>query len=147
MRRVLIANDVIAEETKRLIDEGQEVTLRVKGNSMLPFIHGDKDMAVLRSVSKPLSRWDIVLAYDTRGVLVLHRIIKIEDNVLTLMGDGNLKGVEQCKQTDVIAKLEAVQREERRWDCNTRNARLKAVIWFRIRPLRRYLLGVYRRII
>ena len=67
MRRVLIANDVIAEETKRLIDEGQEVTLRVKGNSMLPFIHGDKDMAVLRSVSKPLSRWDIVLAYDTRG--------------------------------------------------------------------------------
>ena len=146
MKRVVVANDVIAQETKRLIDMGREVTIPVKGNSMLPFIHGNKDLAVLQQISSPLNKWDMVLAFDSRGVLVLHRIIQINGDTLTLMGDGNLKGVETCSVSDVIARLEYVERAEKRWNCNTRSARMKAVLWYHLRPVRRYLLAIYRRV-
>ena len=147
MNKIVIPNDVLAQETKRLIDQGHEVTIPVKGNSMLPFIHSDTDNAVLKQVVQPLRKWDIVLAYDTRRVLVLHRIIRIAGDELTLMGDGNLVGIETCRVSDVIGKLESVKRDDKEWHCNTGSARAKAVVWYYLRPLRRYLLFVYRKAI
>ena len=147
MKKVVIANEEMAEEVKRLIGMNHEVIIPVKGNSMLPFIQGDKDLAVLRPASHPLKKWDVVLAHDSRGVLLLHRIIHIAGDELTLMGDSSLNGVETCKASDVIAQLETVKRKDNQWSCNTRSARTKAAMWYYLRPLRRYLLAIYRRLI
>ena len=147
MKKVVIANEEMAEEVKRLIGMNHEVIIPVKGNSMLPFIQGDKDLAVLRPASHPLKKWDVVLAYDSRGVLLLHRIIHIAGDELILMGDGNLVGIETCRVSDVIAKLESVKRDDKVMYCNTGSARVKAVVWYFLRPLRRYLLFVYRKTI
>ena len=146
MRKIVVANDIMAAETRRLIDEGNEVLLRVKGSSMLPFIHGDIDEAVLRKAPDDLKRWDIILAYDVEGRLLLHRIIKIDDEVITMMGDGNVHGVEKCFRGDVIAQLVEVQRGNRRWACNSPRARRKAILWYHLRPIRRYLLAINRRL-
>ena len=85
---------------------------------------------------------DIVLAHLGGGRYVLHRIIAIDGDNVTLMGDGNLKGTESCLKSDisgtVVRILKASGKEyvpgKGRW-------------WRALKPFRRYILGVYRRII
>ena len=86
MKKVVIANEEMAEEVKRLIGMNHEVIIPVKGNSMLPFIQGVKDLAVLLQASHPIKKWDVVLAHASRGVLLVHRIIHIGGHELTLRG-------------------------------------------------------------
>ncbi len=146
MKRITLPNEIVIAEAQKLIEEGQDVLLRVKGNSMLPFIRGGEDFAVLRKVSQSLKRWDIVLAQDLNGRLIIHRIIDITPECVTLMGDGNLGYVEYCAPDGIIARLENIKRGERLIECNTSWARRKAIVWYHLRPARRYLLAIYRRI-
>ena len=76
---------------------------------------------------------------------VVHRIIRIDGDRVTLMGDGNVCGVEHCTLSDVKARADYVVDARggkhylySRW--RIRAARL----WFRLRPIRRYLLFIYR---
>ena len=54
-------NEII-EEACRLVREGVNVTLPVKGLSMLPFIIGDKDSVILRGPGGVIDVGDVVLA-------------------------------------------------------------------------------------
>ena len=38
MKKVILSNDVLLPEIIRLLNEGESITMKVKGNSMLPFI-------------------------------------------------------------------------------------------------------------
>ena len=145
MKRIKLPNEVVIAEARTLLDKGHDVTLRVKGCSMLPFIRGGEDFGVLRKPVASLKKWDIVLAHDRNRRLVLHRIVEITPDTITLMGDGNLGLVEHCNPEDIIARLEYVQRNEQLLDCNSKWARTKAIVWFHLRPVRRYLLAIYRR--
>ena len=40
MNTITIANEILLEEVRRLLMKGNNVTIRAKGNSMLPFITG-----------------------------------------------------------------------------------------------------------
>ncbi len=146
MKKIVLPNDIVIGEVKKLIDEGHEVSLRVKGNSMLPFIRGGEDLVLLRSLDTPLQRWDIVLARDLDQRLVIHRVIKIAPDCITLMGDGNLEFTEQCLLADIIARVVQIQKDDRLIDCTTTAMRRKAIWWHRLLPIRRYLLAIYRRI-
>jgi hypothetical protein len=62
------------------------------------------------------------------------------------MGEGKLKGTEQCRRAEVKAVATHVVGANEKahylytpWRC--RAARL----WWHLRPVRRYILGVYRR--
>jgi hypothetical protein len=44
---------------------------------------------------------DAVLAEISAGHFVLHRIIDIDGDAITLMGDGNVRGTEHCTTEDV----------------------------------------------
>jgi len=61
MQRITVPNKVLLLEVTRLLDEGQIVILRVKGNSMLPFIIGDRDSVVLQK-ARLLQPGDIVFS-------------------------------------------------------------------------------------
>ena len=90
MNTITIANEILLEEVRRLLMKGNNVTIRAKGNSMLPFITGGKDRVTL-APSKELRTGDIVLAEITPGHYVLHRIVSLDGDSVTLMGDGNLE--------------------------------------------------------
>ena len=75
----VMPNDVLLGEVRKLIKEGHSVTLRVKGNSMLPFIYGGRDNVRFVNCSDYKVR-DIVLAEVSKSVFVVHRIISIKDN-------------------------------------------------------------------
>ena len=97
-----MTDDKIIEEAVRLVDEGVSVTLPVNGTSMLPFIIGGRESVVLQKPGQ-LQVGDVVLAWASPGRWVVHRIIRIDGNRVTLMGDGNIVGTEHCTLETVKA--------------------------------------------
>lgn len=145
MQRIVLPNEVLLPEVTRLLQEGETVTLKVKGDSMLPFITGERDSVVLCKVHTP-QKGDIVLARTDNGPYVLHRIIAVSGNRLTLMGDGNLCGTEQCTLDAVAGRAIRIIRKGKTTDCTLRRERRKAEVWKALLPIRRYLLALYKRI-
>ena len=137
--------DVLIKETIALVEEGRRVVLPVKGNSMHPFIIGGKESVELVKPQAPLKADDVVLAWVNGTHYVVHRIIGIDGNEVTLMGDGNYAIVEHCQTSDVSALAEYVvaPNDKRRYLYT--KARLRFAHLWRLLPVRRWLLAIYRR--
>ncbi|MBQ2559903.1 MAG: S24/S26 family peptidase [Fibrobacter sp.] len=134
---------IIAEAIK-LVGEGVSVTFPVAGRSMRPFIVGGKESVVL---VKPESVCvgDVVLAFVDNSRYVVHRVIRINGENVTLMGDGNLVGVEHCKVPDVKAiATHAVNARGKLRSFANPLRRAAAWAWVRLRPVRKWLLLAYR---
>lgn len=145
MEKRIIPNEILLPEIAALLATGKEVILKVKGYSMLPFIRHNYDSVLLRK-EDTLVVGDIVLAQTSMGGYVLHRILSIENNKITLMGDGNPTGVEYTTAEQVAGKAIYVIKGEdgHRVFCYSKSQRLKAKIWKALLPLRPYLLKIYR---
>jgi hypothetical protein len=142
----MISDKVIIEEAIRLVDEGVSVTLPVNGQSMLPFIIGGKESVILQKPVEP-KVGDVVLAWVEGCRFVVHRIISISGNNVTLMGDGNIIGTEQCTLSDVKAiATHVVSADEKIRDLNNPWRLLATRLWFQLRPVRRYILAIYKRL-
>ena len=138
-------HDVIAEAI-RLVDKGVTVTLPVNGQSMLPFIIGGKESVILRRPGV-IDVGDVVLAWVDGNRYVVHRIINIDGDRVTLMGDGNVRGTEHCLLKDVKARVtHVVSADNKKRDLYSRWRVLAAKLWYWLLPVRRYLLAIYRRI-
>lgn len=145
MQRIVLPNEVLLSEVVRLLEAGQTVTMRVKGDSMLPFITGKSDSVVLRRPVM-LRPGDIVLAQPDQGKYVIHRIAAIRGEQFTLMGDGNLCGIETCTRQDITGQVLRIIKKDRMVDCTTNCSLWKAKLWKILLPIRRYLLIIYKRI-
>lgn len=144
MEKLIMPNHLLLPEIAEMIAEGMTVTLKGKGNSMRPFIVGGRDSVVL-SRACSLRLGDIVLAKTTDKRYVLHRIIQISGDDLTLMGDGNLKETEQTTTADVLAKVVKIIRKDCSVDADSLSERRKAAIWKALLPIRRWLIAIYVR--
>lgn len=146
IREVTVQNSVFIPAVLKLIDEGNTVTIPLKGFSMRPFLEDGRDKALLTRVGE-LHVGDPVLAFIDHQRYVLHRIVKIEGNNMMLLGDGNLRP-EHCKTTDAVASIIGFYRKGRsKFDPITgKKWKTYSWIWMRLRPVRRWLLAFYRRI-
>ena len=140
-----MTDDVIIKEAVRLVQDGVSVTFPVKGRSMLPFIFGGRESVILQK-PQDIHRGQVVLAEIAPDRYVVHRIIKVETDRITLMGDGNICGTESCPPDKVLAiATHVVDEKGQRRPLYTRSRIIKARIWYHIRPLRRYILAILRR--
>ena len=134
------------EEALRLVQKGVTVTFPVTGQSMLPFIIGGKESVILHRPGL-IAVGDVVLAWVDGNRYVVHRIIKLDYDRVTLMGDGNVKGTEHCLLKDVKARVtHVVDAKDRTHYLYNRWRMLGAKVWYWLRPIRRYLLAIYRRV-
>ena len=141
-----MTDNKIIEEAIRLVDEGVCVTLPVNGNSMLPFIIGGKESVILQEPEQ-LEVGDVVLAWADGYRYVVHRIIHIDGDNVTLMGDGNVAVTEHCLLDDIKARVtHVVDAKDCKHDLYNSWRKLAAKVWFWLRPIRRYLLAIYRRV-
>ena len=142
----MITDERILEEAIRLVREGVSVTLPVNGNSMLPFIIGGRESVILKRAGL-VDVGDVVLAWVDGCRYVVHRIIRIDGEHITLMGDGNIVGTEHCTVGDIKAIVtHVVDANGKIHDINNKWRRRAAKVWFWIRPIRRYILAIYRRL-
>lgn len=129
---------------KGFVNEGKTVTISLKGFSMRPFLEDQRDRALL---TKPgnIKVGDPILAKLPNNKFVLHRVINIEDDTITMLGDGNLTP-EFCYRKDVIASVVGFYRKGRQTldRIDGRKWHYYSVVWMALRPVRRYLLYFYR---
>lgn len=129
-----------------LLDNGHAVTLPLRGISMRPFLEDGRDKALLVKATQP-KVGDAVLAEIAPKTYVLHRIWAIQGDHVTLLGDGNLSP-EHCRLADIKGTATAFYRKGRTTPDSTdgRKWRVYSFLWTRLRPLRRLLLAIYKRI-
>lgn len=139
MDKRVIPNTIILEEAGQLLEEGRTVRFTPLGNSMLPFIRGGRDNVVL-SKKGSIEVGDIVLARLAGPRYVLHRVIKRDGDALTLMGDGNVSGTESCTVADIMGTAVEIGRDGKTVIPG------KARLWRALKPIRRYILAIYRRL-
>ena len=140
---IILPNSLLLGEVSALLAEGHPVVLMTKGNSMLPFIRGDKD-SVRLVAAEEYKTGQAVLAQIGPGHYVLHRLVEIDGENVTLQGDGNLRGREHCRRSDICGVVTQVLRPGGktagpRDDCAAKWRRLPYII-------RRVVLAIYRRI-
>lgn len=142
---VELPNEIFLKEVRTLIADGHDVTLRVRGVSMRPFLEDRRDKIVLTR-PKPPKVGDAVLAEIAPGKYVYHRIIKIEKDRVTLKGDGNVYGTEQCGIEDIAASTKQLIRKGRPYSPQGRAWRWYSALWPDNTLVRRVLLAIHRRL-
>ena len=115
--------------------EGKSVRVQVQGQSMLPFFRSGSTVTIKPIEKKDFKKLAVVFA-DAGNHFVIHRIISIEGNLVTLLGDGNIVGTETMLEEKVYGIVH----------CSPLHL-FFARIWLWMRPLRRYPLAVFRRIL
>lgn len=145
----IVDNDILIPEIRAILLEGRDVRFTPSGVSMRPFIEGGKDAVVLRHM--PSVRVGDICLCDLGTRYVLHRVIAVtpdlssltaHPSLITLQGDGILLATEQCLASDVIGTVIRIENPRGRRKPLTRGR-----LWFYLRPLRRYLLKIYRHVI
>ena len=101
--------EVLLPIAQEFLREGTPVLLPVKGNSMLPFIRGGRDLALVCKTPE-VKVGDVVLARTTAGNYVIHRVFGEEPGIFILKGDGNLVGTEKCALVDVMGTVTEVRK-------------------------------------
>ncbi len=146
VREIKLSNAEFLPEIVKLLDEGHTVTLRLRGFSMRPFLEDNRDKALMTKATNP-KVGDPVLAEIEPKHFVLHRIVRIDGDQVTLRGDGNL-GCEYCTLADVKASIIGFYRKGRTTLDRTDGWKWRtySFIWTRLYPIRRYLLAFYRRV-
>lgn len=122
--------------------EGKTVTLPLRGRSMRPFLEDGRDNALLMC-DKYINVNDAVLAEIAPKRFVLHRIVAIDNNKVTLLGDGNMSP-EHCTIKDIKAKAIGFYRKGRKTADMTSGLKWRIYSWWwtRLYPIRRYLLFI-----
>ncbi len=131
----VIANDMLLEDVNSLLSEGKRVKIHAKGRSMNPFIQ-EVDIIVLAPPEK-IVNGDIVLARIENKRYVLHRIIKKKNDIVWLMGDGNLFGSEQCSLDNILGVAESIIRNGQKHSLRSVKDQGLAHVWRMLLPFRR----------
>ena len=144
---IKVPNAIFLPKVIDYLKDGHTVTLPLNGYSMRPFLENGRDKALLSYAADKdkLKVGDPVLAEVRKGFFVLHRLVAINGNEVTLLGDGNLTP-EHCHRDDIRATVIGFYRKGRQTLDRTdgRKWRWYSWWWMLLRPIRRYLLFIYR---
>ena len=138
---------LMMEEIRKLISEGRTVSLTVKGNSMNPFLVSLRDQMTLGPwKDEDIRKGCVALVKDIRCNYLIHRIISRDGNTVTLIGDGNVGLYEKAVTDEIIGIMYSITRKGKVWKADDRMWKLYSWFWMLILPVRRWPLGLWRRI-
>ena len=101
---------LIAEQ----ILQGKRVSLTVTGSSMMPLFVDGRDSVVLKPISK-VKKGEIVFFKRDSGEYVLHRVYKVKQNDVYVVGD-NQTVLEKIDKSQIIAQVESFVRKKVKHD-------------------------------
>ena len=143
-----LENRLFFEQVDTLLSDSRRVTLKVRGNSMNPWLwDGRHSVVVRRHTEEDVHRGE-VLFFVSDGRWIMHRLERVEGDVLTFAGDGNYRLKECVRKEDVRGVVESVVTPSGRViRCDGWEWRVKSRLWLVLPAIvRRYVLAVVRRI-
>lgn len=105
----LVDTQEYMEMIRALLEDGQEVSMIVTGNSMRPFLKHGRDKICMKKIDRKLRKGDIVFYRRENGQYVMHRILKCGDQSYTLLGDGQIVPESGIRQEQIFARITKVQ--------------------------------------
>ncbi len=129
-----MGNREIFSVARDMLLEGRSVRVTVKGQSMLPFFQSGSTIELRPVKEDDIRKYNVVMA-DAGNSFVVHRIIAVEGERVTLLGDGNPRTPEYVTRDKIYGVV----------DCSPLHL-FFAKIWVKMQPLRRYPLAILRRI-
>jgi hypothetical protein len=114
--------------------EGKSVRIAVKGESMLPFFRSGSTITLRPLREGDIRKYNVVMA-DAGHAFVVHRIIRVGEKEVLLFGDGNIKRGERVAREKIYGVV----------DCSKIHI-FFAKIWLWLRPVRRFPLAIFRRV-
>ena len=134
-KTLVISNRELFSVVRDTLLEGKSVRVAVKGESMLPFFRSGSTITLRPAKAEDIRKYGLVMA-DAGDNFVVHRIIEVGEEYVTLLGDGNYLGTERVAREKIYGVV----------DCSALHL-FFAKIWLWLRPVRRYPLAVFRRIL
>lgn len=147
MRKLVVANDFLAEAAE-VLRQGKRVKVRIDGQSMFPFIIGGKDVVEIDPLpaDSELPAWCCPF-YQWEGKYMVHRYIGREGDECLMLGDGNLYRIERVKRSEVLGLLRYIYRPDGSvQDCTDSRWLKRGALWYKLKPIRRILLPLFRMI-
>ena len=143
---IYIPNQLFFAEVQAQIRQGKKVKIRVRGNSMLPFIRNNDEALLIPPTPELIKKGTPVVAQTDELGIVLHRIYNIEGNRITLLGDGNINQFEHTSPERIIATVSHYYRGKHTIKINSWYMYLIGRLWMAAHPWRRKVLVVASRI-
>jgi SOS-response transcriptional repressor LexA len=143
-----VNNHLFMQEIRRLFrEEGKKrVTFVVRGFSMRPFLEHERDKVVLSPPRSP-KIGEVVLAEIKEKRYALHRVIAFKNGIYTMQGDGNPTRMrENFTEEKIVGIADAFIRKGKYVPTNGRKWRTYSAVWMMLKPFRRILLAIYRRL-
>lgn len=131
---VSVGNREIFAVVRDMLLEGKSVQVAVRGESMLPFFRSGATILLRPLQERDIRKYSVVMA-DAGHAFVVHRIIRVDGDMVTLLGDGNYIGTEQVSREKIYGVV----------DCSALHL-FFAKVWLLMRPLRRFPLAIFRRV-
>ena len=133
---------VLMPKLLALMEETDDVPLVISGSSMSPFLAHRRDTVYLSRVRRPLKKGDMILFRRDCGDYILHRILRAENGIYTLIGDAQ-NWTEPVRQDQVLALVTAVRRKDRLLRAGDFWWVFFEKIWLRMIPLRHPIMKLY----
>lgn len=138
---------MMMDAVRKLIDSGKTVTISLKGNSMNPYIvHLRDSMTLRKATDADVRKGTVALVLTDDGHYVLHRIYAVDGDVITMLGDGNVKMTEKCTRANIIGVMQSLDRKGHTVTPESREWKLYSRLWNFLTPVRRYPLALWRRL-
>lgn len=136
------------DNIENLVAEGECFELRVNGYSMLPLLGHRDDVIVVRrvDVTEDISSRIAMFRGPKRNIIV-HRVLSVDNGIVSLRGDGNLLQIERTPRNEIIGVVESVRRRSGKVvSCTSESWQRRERRWLAL-PLfvRRYALAIMRR--
>ena len=145
-KQVLLVNNIYFEQAANHLASGTEVRLSVLGDSMLPFILGGKDQITVTPYTGEDLPLGIAALYQWEGKYMIHRLVRKEGNQYHFLGDGNICRYEIIGKDQVLGILKTIHHPNGKdTDATSPQWLRRGMLWYRLLPVRRYLLFLFRK--
>ena len=145
-RKRTMRADTYISTLREIVKSGQEVSLPISGNSMMPFLIHERDSILFGPVQEPIRKGDMVFFQRTNGTFVMHRICKVAPEGYYLVGDAQTIVEGPIARDQIFAKVTRARRKGKWIDAHDFWWKFFASVWIRIIPLRHVILVSYIRL-
>lgn len=121
---------------RSLINEGREVSLRISGNSMAPFLRHHRDYICFQKPDRELAAGDMVFYQRENGQYIMHRIYRTSAEGYYLVGDNQVEVEGPLERSQIFAVITKVNRNGRWLTPDDLTWKFFAHIWPQTIPVR-----------
>lgn len=128
---------------RELVQQGQEVSVPISGNSMMPFLIHNRDTVFFRKPDRPLKVGDIVFHQRRNGQYIMHRICRIKKEGIYTVGDAQQVIEGPLQENQIFGLVTAVRRKGKTVTAGNFWWEFFRHVWIRIIPCRHFLMRLY----